>query len=401
MAACLPYTSGMSARRFPFPLWPSNRKQWLAMGVIGAVLLAHLMLIEWAKDSLALIQMLDEEDDTVIVELQSDKSRPAPSPTQPPPSVNRTPPVPLVPAMPEAKETPPVAGTPATPATPASTAPSANTADSANSPAPTTESAPSASSSASSASVASAPASKTESDSAGTPPPSSAALFARVSFPPPAELSFDALAVQGNRQLSGSGSIVWQQDGQNYQIKGEASALLLTLLSYQSSGQIGAAGILPELYHEKRIGKSATSTHFVRDRKTISFSASTATYDIQGGEQDRGSVIWQLAGLARGDPDKLEPGLSFEAVVAGSKAADRWRVQVIGRENLSLPGSAGSNSGGSISSWHLALAPIENNFDYQIDLWLSPDRDGYPVKIMYTNRSGATLTLTLAKLNRK
>ena len=355
------------------------------MALIGAVLLAHLMLIEWAKDSLALIQMLDEEDDTVIVELQSDKTIAETHSARPlPPPVKRAPPAPLLPP-PESKEAPPVA------AAPAASAPSATSADNANS--ASAESAPSVSS----PPVAAATASKAESDSASAPPSSSAALFARVSFPPPAELSFDALAVQGNRQLSGSGSIVWQHDGQSYQIKGEASALLLTLLSYQSSGQIGAAGIVPELYHEKRIGKSATSTHFVRERKTISFSASTATYDIQGGEQDRGSVIWQLAGLARGDPDKLEPGLAFEAVVAGSKAADRWRVQVVGKENLTLSG----NAGGTVNSWHLALAPTENNFDYQIDLWLSPDRDGYPVKIMYANRSGATLTLTLAKLNRK
>ena len=381
----LPYTSGMSARRFPFPVWPSNRRQWLAVALIGAVLLAHLMLIERAKDSLALIQMLDEEDDTVIVELQSDKTVAETHSARPlPPPVKRAPPAPLLPP-PESKEAPPVA------AAPAASAPSATSADNANS--ASAESAPSVSS----PPVASATASKAESDSTSAPPSSSAALFARVSFPPPAELSFDALAVQGNRQLSGSGSIVWQHDGQSYQIKGEASALLLTLLSYQSSGQIGAAGIVPELYHEKRIGKSATSTHFVRERKTISFSASTATYDIQGGEQDRGSVIWQLAGLARGDPDKLEPGLAFEAVVAGSKAADRWRVQVVGKENLTLSG----NAGGTVNSWHLALAPTENNFDYQIDLWLSPDRDGYPVKIMYANRSGATLTLTLAKLNRK
>ena len=169
---------------------------------------------------------------------------------------------------------------------------------------------------------------------------------------------------------------------------------MLTLLSYQSTGQLGTEGLLPELYHEKRIGKSATSTHFVRERKTISFSASTSTYEIQGGEQDRGSVIWQLAGLARGDPDKLAPGLAFDAVVAGTKAADRWSVQVLGKESLTLSGS-------NVSSWHLTLAPAESSFDYQIDLWLSPERDWYPAKITYTNRSAATLTLTLAKLVRK
>jgi hypothetical protein len=219
-------------------------------------------------------------------------------------------------------------------------------------------------------------------------------LFEQVSFPPSAELRYNAIAAQGARSLSGSGNIVWQHNEQSYTIKGEASALLLSLLSYQSSGQLGKAGILPDLYYEKRIGKSATQTHFVRERKTISFSASTATYEIQGGEQDRGSVIWQLVGIARGDPTKLEAGLIFDSVIAGSKAADHWRVQVSGKENLTL-------ADGTITAWHFLLTPTVSSFDYQIDLWLSPDKEWYPVKIMYANRAGANLTMTLEKIQKK
>jgi hypothetical protein len=219
-------------------------------------------------------------------------------------------------------------------------------------------------------------------------------LFEQVSFPPSAELRYNALAAQGARSLSGSGNIVWQHDGQSYTLKGEASALLLSLLSYQSSGQLGKTGILPDLYYEKRIGKSATQTHFVRERKTISFSASTATYEIQGGEQDRGSVIWQLVGIARGDPTKLEAGLMFETVIAGSKAADRWRVQVGNKESLTL-------TDGAITAWHFSLTPAVSSFDYQIDLWLLPEKEWYPVKIMYANRVGANLTMTLEKIQQK
>lgn len=353
----------------------------MALCVIGLVLLAHLALIEWARDSLALIQMLDQEDETVVVELNAGK--PAPSGTAPELPAKRIAPMPRpAPRVDEASTAesatpPPAASTP-----PAATADHA--ADSANS------AANNAANTAAETAVSSS-----ENSPASSPPANPAEpLFTRISFPPSAELSYDALAVQGNRQLSGSGSIVWQHNGQSYAIKGEASALLLTLLSYQSSGLLGSAGILPELYQEKRIGKAGTSTHFVRERKTISFSASTKLYEIQGGEQDRGSVIWQLAGLARGDPEKLAPGLAFDAVIAGSKAADRWSVQVIGKESLALGGS-------NVQAWHLSLAPAENNYDYQIDLWLSPERDWYPIKIVYANRSGATLALTLSRLSKK
>ena len=374
-------------------IWPSNRKLWLSLGVIAMILIAHLLLIQWAQDSLEFMRLLDADNEPVEIALHA--------PTRYVPAV----PTPLA-----SKKMPSAAPTPVNPAleavqdvSPATTVPRVDATSDATSIA-NSESATQAhtdiNATAPAASVNSSlpndvPEKKSEPEAATalkTNAPSF--LFEQVSFPPSAELRYNAVAAQGARSLSGSGNIVWQHDDQNYTIKGEASALLLSLLSYQSSGQLSKAGILPDLYYEKRIGKSATQTHFVRERKTISFSASTATYEIQGGEQDRGSIIWQLVGIARGDPTKLEPGLTFEAVIAGSKAADRWRVQVSSKENLTL-------SEGTITAWHFSLSPAVSSFDYQIDLWLAPDKEWYPVKIMYANRAGANLTMTLEKIQKK
>ena len=373
-------------------LWPPNRKLWLPLAVIAIILIAHLLLIQWVKDSLEFMRLLDADNEPVEIVLR------APTPSAP---------AQTTPAAP--KKIPPAEPTPAIPApsavqeaTPAPTAPRVDTASETNN-VPNSESTAQMHAEGNATSAASVspnlsndvPEKKSELEpatalKANTPP----FLFEQVSFPPSAELRYNALAAQGARSLSGSGNIVWQHDGQSYTLKGEASALLLSLLSYQSSGQLSKAGILPDLYYEKRIGKSATQTHFVRERKTISFSASTATYEIQGGEQDRGSVIWQLVGIARGDPTKLEPGLMFETVIAGSKAADRWRVQVSSKESLTL-------TDGTITAWHFSLTPAVSSFDYQIDLWLSPEKEWYPVKIMYANRAGANLTMTLEKIQHK
>ena len=373
-------------------LWPPNRKLWLPLAVIAIILIAHLLLIQWVQDSLEFMRLLDADNEPVEIVLR------APTPSAP---------AQTTPAAP--KKIPPAEPTPAIPApsavqevTPAPTAPRVDTASETNN-VPNSESTAQMHAEGHATSAASVspnlsndvPEKKSELEpatalKANTPP----FLFEQVSFPPSAELRYNALAAQGARSLSGSGNIVWQHDGQSYTLKGEASALLLSLLSYQSSGQLSKAGILPDLYYEKRIGKSATQTHFVRERKTISFSASTATYEIQGGEQDRGSVIWQLVGIARGDPTKLEPGLMFETVIAGSKAADRWRVQVSSKESLTL-------TDGTITAWHFSLTPAVSSFDYQIDLWLSPEKEWYPVKIMYANRAGANLTMTLEKIQHK
>ena len=373
-------------------LWPPNRKLWLPLAVIAIILIAHLLLIQWVQDSLEFMRLLDADNEPVEIVLR------APTPSAP---------AQTTPAAP--KKIPPAEPTPAIPApsavqevTPTPTAPRVDTASETNN-VPNSESTAQMHAEGNATSTASVspnlsndvPEKKSELElatalKANTPP----FLFEQVSFPPSAELRYNALAAQGARSLSGSGNIVWQHDGQSYTLKGEASALLLSLLSYQSSGQLSKAGILPDLYYEKRIGKSATQTHFVRERKTISFSASTATYEIQGGEQDRGSVIWQLVGIARGDPTKLEPGLMFETVIAGSKAADRGRVQVSSKESLTL-------TDGTITAWHFSLTPAVSSFDYQIDLWLSPEKEWYPVKIMYANRAGANLTMTLEKIQHK
>ena len=373
-------------------LWPPNRKLWLPLAVIAMILMAHLLLIQWAQDSLEFMRLLDADNEPVEIVLRA-----------PTPSV----PAQTKPAAP--KKIPPADPTPVIPApaavqevNPAPTAPRVDTASETNN-VPNSESTAQMHAEGNATSTASVspnvsndvPEKKSEPEAATALKANAAPfLFEHVSFPPSAELRYNALAAQGARSLSGSGNIVWQHDGQSYTLKGEASALLLSLLSYQSSGQLGKTGILPDLYYEKRIGKSATQTHFVRERKTISFSASTATYEIQGGEQDRGSVIWQLVGIARGDPTKLEQGLMFETVIAGSKAADRWRVQVSSKESLTL-------TDGAITAWHFSLTPAVSSFDYQIDLWLSPEKEWYPVKIMYANRAGANLTMTLEKIQQK
>ena len=219
-------------------------------------------------------------------------------------------------------------------------------------------------------------------------------LFSRISLPPSADLSYDAVAVKGSSKVEGRGLVKWLHDGRRYSLTGEASVLFLSVLSYRSEGRLGEVGILPELYTEKRLGKSSTNTHFHREGQTISFSASTNNYAVKGGEQDRGSVFWQLAGLARGNPDKLQAGLSFELIIAGSRTADPWRVTVHGMAPIAL-------GQGRTDAWHMSLVRPDGGNDYQLEVWVAPGQDWYPVKIMYVDRKGTSLGLTLSKLEKK
>ena len=373
-------------------------------------LLAHLFIIDWARNSLAIVSLLDDDEDVIQVTLQTalpppsrKTALPKPLPSSPAPDNTSAPPPLPVPvaetALAPEPANPPAAANDITPETQTND-PTAKASDSATDPvvAPTPEAASTTTSTlASTASPAQTEAEPTTVTAATAPAATvtdKPALFSQFSLPPSANLSYDAVAIKGNSKVEGRGQVKWVQDGHQYSISGEASVLFLSVLSYRSEGHLTDVGILPEMYVEKRLGKSSTNTHFHRERQTISFSASTNSYPVKGGEQDRGSVFWQLAGLARGNPDKLQAGLSFELIIAGSRTADPWQVTVLGREPVTM-------AQGSIEAWHLRMVRQDGGADYQLEVWLAPAQEWYPVKILYVDRKGTTLGLTLATLEKK
>ena len=374
-----------SARR------PSRR--WsLVIGVLLLTLLAHLLVLRWLNNQLERIAFFDDADDesTISVSLlRPDLPRSAPPPRKlAPPAPSLPPPAPAVAAN----------DTTASPDKPATETPSSP-------PAPTTEALPPAAvDTTTSATPAPAPAptpSMPAEVSSATAPNLETAIvninahFDKASPPPPAELIFNAIGVsKDGRSLSGSGTMQWRHDGQRYTLDTEISVLVFTLAKNRSEGELGAVGIAPNLYIEKRFGRSETNTHFQQQPKRISFSASTAIIPANGGEQDRGSWIWQLASLGRGNPDKFEPGLKLEMFVASAKNVDTWQIRVNGKEQLKLPD-------GEVSAWRLSVIPGTQSFDKQFDLWLAPERQWYPVRLLHEDKNGNRVELSLSKISSK
>ncbi len=433
----------MSARDpFPHLLLPSGRKAGFVLLVLLICVLAHLFVIQWAKDSLAMVSLLDDKEDVIEVTLQTmttPESRAAmPEPPAPATTASETPP-PRLPNIPETNTAPatneaatPVVTGPEPAPPPGQTSTSAEAANETAlaavaasptepvlppapspvqshappepapeqtraSPEPSEEpprATPEPNAEPTRAPPAPVPSQTDVSPSAPSTTADTPRLFSRISLPPSADLSYDAVAIKGSSKVEGRGLVKWVQDGRQYSITGEASVLFLSVLSYRSEGRLSEIGILPELYTEKRMGKSSTNTHFHRERQTISFSASTNNYPVKGGEQDRGSVFWQLAGLARGNPDKLQAGLSFDLIIAGSRTADPWRVTVHGKGPVAL-------GQGRTDAWHMSLVRPDGGTDYQLEVWIAPGQDWYPVKIMYVDRKGTSLGLTLSKLEKK
>ncbi|MES2933247.1 MAG: DUF3108 domain-containing protein, partial [Pseudomonadota bacterium] len=209
---------------------------------------------------------------------------------------------------------------------------------------------------------------------------------------PSAELKYDVKGLYDGQTAYGSAKIRWRNEGDRYSIDGETSMMFFTLLSFKSEGSIDASGVAPLLYVEKKFRKPETNTHFHRERNTISFSASTLSYPRKGTEQDRASVIWQLAGLARGEPEKFLPHTEIELFVAGNRDGEPWQFQVIGPEQIEIDDKP-------VSTVHLVRIPRTGSYQQKLDIWLAPQQDWYPVRLRFTETNGDNVDMSLSKLS--
>jgi hypothetical protein len=225
--------------------------------------------------------------------------------------------------------------------------------------------------------------------------PAKPAPKAKISFPPSADLSYSIQAKQKGMPIEGDAVMRWNISGNAFSVSNEARAMLIgKILDTKSEGSIDASGLAPTSITEKRFRRPATTTSFDRSENRITFSSSDEQYPIQGGEQDRNSVIWQLAGVARGMPKKFKKGFVWKVVVAGQRDADEWVFKVVGQDTIRTPL-------GELKSLHVQRVPAPDSKDQLLDIWLAPTLEWYPIRVRYSEDSGDYIEQTLQELNRK
>ena len=352
---------------------PTAIRRWSVLlgrglGVLALSLLLHLVALQWAGGWISLPSPTRPDPAPVTVRLQpppapSESAAPPPVAIAPPPKARKPPPRKRVPAAPVA-----VAAAPTEPGSEPTTTPTAIAPDRV----PTAETPP-------------APATE--------PAPVAAALKPRYQFrmPPPMALKYDVQALREGKVVYGHGKIAWRTDGQRYLIEGDAGVLFFTVLKFQSLGAIDDNGVAPEVYTEKRFRREETITNIQRDTGTISFTASDKSYPRAGCEQDRASVVWQLAAIGLGDASRFTPGAEIELFVAGVRDAEPWVIQVIGLEQTETPA-------GPTEAWHVVRVPRAGSYEQQLDIWLAPRQSWYPVRLRYTETNGDYLDMAVTGL---
>ena len=212
---------------------------------------------------------------------------------------------------------------------------------------------------------------------------------------PSADLVYSIKAKQKGIALSGESVSNWRAGDGKYSLLAETKAALFgKILEQRSEGTVDDYGLAPAQFVEKRFRKAAATTIFKRDSKTIAFSEGDKSYALKGGEQDRNSAVWQLTAVARAAPEKFVPGSEWAFFVAGRHDAEPWIFKVVKQETV-------GTGQGLVEAVHLIKAPPTDKKGQQVDLWLAPSLEWYPVKVTFEDEDGDYVEQTLQKIIKK
>lgn len=226
--------------------------------------------------------------------------------------------------------------------------------------------------------------------------PAAAAPRRAVEMPPSADLVYELAAQQRGFGLKGEATIAWRAGDGKYDVNVEARVPLIgKLTEYRSQGTVDSYGLAPAEYHEKRYRKDATTTTFDRKAKTITLPEGTAPVPLKGGEQDRASVTWQLASVARAAGEaRFKPGSEWTFVVAGRRDVEPWTFRVLKRETI-------RTAMGELDTLLVTREPRAGGKSEGVDVWLAPGQEWYPVKLRFRDDERETIEQTVTKITRK
>lgn len=237
---------------------------------------------------------------------------------------------------------------------------------------------PAASPAASEAAAAAAPAASAASSSffaAGELPPP----VYRTKLPPSVNLRYEV-----RRGLfRGTGAIRWQQVGEDYGLRLEASIAGLTLLAQTSQGLVGAAGLEPVRFLDQRARRAAQAANFNRDSQTITFSGASVVWPLLPGTQDQLSWMIQLAGIVAAEPERAAEGGRISMVIVGARGDAGVRtLRFAGLEEA-------QTARGTVPALKFVV-DARSAYDSSYEIWLDPARSFLPVHATQRNGAGGS-----------
>ena len=222
-----------------------------------------------------------------------------------------------------------------------------------------------------------------------------AAIKRKFELPPSADLHYELQARQRGFGLKGEAIVTWRAGDGQYTVTAESKVPVLgTLTEDRSSGSIDAYGLAPAEFTEKRRRKDPTTATFDREARALRFSESKQVYPLKGGEQDRVSITWQLAAVARGAGERFKPGSEWPFFVAGRRDAETWVFKVVRREKV-------QTGLGEVEAVLVSRQPVVDKKDQELEIWLAPQHEWYPVKLRYADGDKEEIEQTLNTVTKR
>lgn len=217
----------------------------------------------------------------------------------------------------------------------------------------------------------------------------------KVDPAPSADLTYAITATPMGIKLKGTGLVSWRRQDGKYSVKATSvSPLFGKFLEASSEGAINGAGLAPDDFVETRFRKQPATATFDRQAGKIHFTQSDQSYPIRGGEQDRTSVIWQLIGVARAAPKKFKTGSTWNFFVVGPRDAEPWIFEVENQEKIDTPQ-------GQQDAFHVVRKLPEGSKSQQLDIWIAPALDWYPVKLRFSDGGDDNVEQSLQQVVKK
>ena len=216
-----------------------------------------------------------------------------------------------------------------------------------------------------------------------------ASLPGKLQVPASTTLNFDVKATRKGVSLPATSTLRFTQDGQAYDARMDIKAMFVGTRTQTSKGLLDpSGGLQPLRFGDKN--KSEQAAHFDRTRQppVLRFSANTPDAPLLALSQDRLSVLFQLAAMLGGEPDRWTAGSTVVVHTAGPRDADMWQFKVGATEQLSLPA-------GNLAAVHLVRTPM-HAYDNQVEIWLAPSLGHLPVRVLWTQANGDSVDQRLS-----
>ncbi|MGU7771394.1 DUF3108 domain-containing protein [Burkholderia sp. MR1-5-21] len=205
----------------------------------------------------------------------------------------------------------------------------------------------------------------------------------KYAVPPSGDLQYDAFF---NGMQNSTGTIHWRTDGQSYELSVTMPVPFIGPFRYRSQGRIDAFGIAPERYVEQRGKRPEDIAIFNREIKQVVFTRTPNNVPLPDGTQDRFSLLMQLAGLVRGNPDAYKPGVTQQFFVVDNNSGEAWPITVIGDEQV-------QTAAGFVATRHFMRLPRRDGDTRRIDMWLAPSLGWLPARLVQTEPNGTQIEL--------